>query len=241
MSVGELEGARPLAGCPRVAHQRSVLPLQPAVAIEPTIRYSRMGDPPETVDPAFAASVQAYADLLARSLSSVEPAALQALEFDFRCAWENGGQLFICGNGGSAGNALHLANDFLYGVGMPTSRPGMKAHALPANAAITTCLSNDLSYEDVFAEQLRVLAGPGDVLLALSGSGNSANIIAAISEARNLGMRSHLIVGFDGGAAANKADNTLHVAVSNMQVAEDAQLVIGHALMRSIAGDALAL
>ena len=91
-------------------------------------------------------------------------------------AWENNKQVFVFGNGGSAGNAIHLANDFLYGVGRGVL-PGLKIHALPSNSAVITCLANDEGYESIFTEQLKALSNPGDLVLSFSGSGNSKNII----------------------------------------------------------------
>ena len=86
--------------------------------------------------------------------------------------------MFFCGNGGRAGNAIHLANDFLYGI---AKRPdgGLRVNALSANPAVITCLANDIGYDRIYFEQLSVLANPGDVLIVLSGSGNSPNIVAA--------------------------------------------------------------
>src|SRR3990172_7789335 len=109
--------------------------------------------------------------------------------------WRTGRRVFLCGNGGSAGNAIHLANDFLYGVAK-RSGGGMKVHALTANPAVVTCLANDVGYEHIFSEQLAVQAQAGDLLIALSGSGNSPNIVSAIERARSLGVRSYAVLGY---------------------------------------------
>ena len=88
-------------------------------------------------------------------------------------AWINRRQVFICGNGGSAANALHMANDFHYGIGAcgPGPKiPGLRVEALPANIGILTCLANDTGYENVYSHQLKVKAIPGDLLIVLSGS-----------------------------------------------------------------------
>jgi hypothetical protein len=86
-------------------------------------------------------------------------------------AWREGRQVFLCGNGGSAANAIHLANDLLYGVDKQSGR-GLRVTALPANPSVLTCLANDVSYADVFSQQLTVLAQSGDILIVLSGSGS---------------------------------------------------------------------
>jgi len=145
--------------------------------------------------------------------------------------WKENRQVFLCGNGGSAANAIHLANDFLYGIDKPAGH-GMRVIALPANQAVMTCLANDISYEDIFAQQLTVLANPGDLLIALSGSGNSPNIIKALSRARELGVTSFAILGYSGGRCLSLADHPIHFAVDDMQVAEDLQMIIGHMLMQ---------
>ena len=100
--------------------------------------------------------------------------------------WEAGRQVFLCGNGGSAANAIHLANDYLYGIGGHDRILGMRVQALPANPAVFTCLANDINYEQVFAEQLAVFGRPGDLLIVFSGSGNSANIQAVLREAKKM-------------------------------------------------------
>lgn len=146
-------------------------------------------------------------------------------------AWHDDRQVFLCGNGGSAGNAAHLANDFLYGIDKPVGK-GLRVHALTANTSVLTCLANDISYEDVFAQQLTVFAQPGDVLIALSGSGNSPNILKALTRAHELGMTSFAILGFTGGKALELADYPIYFAVHDMQVSEDLQVMVGHMAMQ---------
>lgn len=145
--------------------------------------------------------------------------------------WQSGQQVFLIGNGGSAGNAIHLANDLLYGVSR-TAGSGLRAQALPANSAILTCLANDEGYDRIFALQLAVMGRPGDVLIALSGSGNSPNILQALKESRRIGMRSFAILGYSGGRAKAMADVPIHTPVDDMQIAEDVQLMIGHMVLQ---------
>ena len=152
--------------------------------------------------------------------------------------WLSRRQVFICGNGGSATNAAHLANDLMLGL-TSTKRGGIRATALSANPAVMTCLANDLGYENIFAHQLSTLASPGDLLIAFSGSGNSANIVQALHTARERGMESWAVLGFDGGAARNLADHALHFAVNDMQVAEDLQTIVGHMVAQHLNQSAL--
>jgi D-sedoheptulose 7-phosphate isomerase len=157
---------------------------------------------------------------------SVEPLA-QAVE---EC-WKDGRQVFLCGNGGSAGNAIHLANDYLYGIAKETGK-GLKVQALPANSAVMTCLANDVGYDSIFSEQLAVLGHSGDLIICLSGSGNSPNILKVLDQAKKMGIQSCAILGFSGGKAKTLADIPLHFPVDDMQIAEDLQLIVGHMLMQ---------
>ena len=144
-------------------------------------------------------------------------------------------QVFVCGNGGSAANALHIANDLHYGIGACGPAPiipGMRVEALPANTGIITCLANDTGYENIYANQLEVRANENDILIALSGSGNSINIVKAIETAKQLKMQSVAILAFDGGQCKNLADLAIHFPIDDMQIAEDTQLIIGHLCMQ---------
>ena len=146
-------------------------------------------------------------------------------------AWLKGANVYICGNGGSAGNAIHLANDFIYGAGLKNNG-GLRVEALSANTAVLTCLANDLGYADIYSEQLRIKGNPGDILIALSGSGNSPNIIKAIEIANKLKMKTFAILGFSGGRCKEIAQHSIHFEVNDMQIAEDLQLIVGHICMQ---------
>ena len=172
-----------------------------------------------------------YPGRLSKILASADWTGIDILAKDMRDCWQNGRQVFLCGNGGSAGNAIHLANDFIYGIAKRTGG-GMKAVALSANPAVVTCLANDVGYEYIYSEQLAVLARAGDLLIALSGSGNSPNIIAALARARTMDVKSFAILGYSGGTAKSLADVAIHFPVDDMQIAEDLQLVVGHMIMQ---------
>jgi D-sedoheptulose 7-phosphate isomerase len=139
--------------------------------------------------------------------------------------------VFLCGNGGSAGNAIHLANDFLFGMGKGCG-VGLRVEALPSNPAILTCLANDLSYAEVFAEQLRLKGASGDLLIVLSGSGNSPNVVRALEVANTIGMATFAVLGYSGGRCLEVAQTPIHFAVDDMQIAEDLQLIVGHMCMQ---------
>ncbi len=172
-----------------------------------------------------------YASRLQAVLSAADWSGVASLAEDLLERWKSGRQVFLCGNGGSAGNAIHLANDYLYGIAK-RSGGGMKVLALPANSAVLTCLANDIGYEQIFSEQLAVQANKGDLLIALSGSGNSPNIVSAIERAKAMGVKSYAILGYSGGKCKSLADVAIHFPVDDMQISEDLQLVVGHMLMQ---------
>lgn len=173
----------------------------------------------------------AYADRLAEALNRLDLDAVERLAQALKGCWESGRQVFLIGNGGSAGNANHLANDYVYAL---SKRPGsgIRAHGLSANPSVVTCLANDEGYDSIYAIQLAVMARPGDVLIAFSGSGNSPNILRALEEAKRIGMTSFAVLGFSGGKAKSLADVPIHIAIDDMQVAEDCQMAVGHMIMQ---------
>jgi len=172
-----------------------------------------------------------YSDRLQQVLKDFDWQQLEPLADALNKAWKGGQRVFLCGNGGSAANAIHIANDFLYGVGGEDGL-GLKVNALSANSAVLTCLGNDTSYEEIFSRQLRVQAEKGDILIILSGSGNSGNIVAALEEARKLEVKSFAILGFSGGKCLAIADHSIHFAIDDMQISEDCQMIVGHMLMK---------
>lgn len=172
-----------------------------------------------------------YASRLTSTLAASDWSEVALLAKDLQDCWATGRQVFLCGNGGSAGNAIHLANDFLYGIAKKTGA-GMRVHALSANPAVLTCLANDVGYDAIFSEQLAVQAQSGDLLIALSGSGNSPNIIRVLEQAKSMGVKSYAVLGYSGGKSKALADVAIHFPVDDMQISEDLQLVVGHMLMQ---------
>lgn len=177
--------------------------------------------------------IRRYHDTLETAWKNHDWSDVADLADAMRRCWQDRRQVFLCGNGGSAANAIHLANDFLYGVAKADGR-GLRVTALTSNSAVMTCLGNDIGYADIFSQQLSVLAEPGDLLLAFSGSGNSPNIVKALERARELNMTSYAILGYSGGKCLTLADHPIHFPVDDMQVAEDLQVMIGHMLMQEL-------
>jgi D-sedoheptulose 7-phosphate isomerase len=175
--------------------------------------------------------IKNYSEKLSRALGLSAMDEIPELGQALRESWMHGRTIYLCGNGGSAGNAIHLANDFFYGAGIRNGG-GLRVEALSANPAVLTCLANDIGYEEIYAEQIKVKANPGDVLIVLSGSGNSANVVRALEMGNAKGMKTFAVLGFSGGRCKRIAQHSIHFEIDDMQIAEDIQLIVGHICMQ---------
>jgi D-sedoheptulose 7-phosphate isomerase len=175
-----------------------------------------------------------YLEKMALAFTEDADAASRKLALQIDKVRTDKARVFLCGNGGSAANANHWANDLIYGAAKG-GRGGVRAHSLSANTSVLMCLANDTGYENIFSGQLEVLASPGDILVALSGSGNSPNILRALEAGNRLGLETWAIVGFDGGKALEMARYAIHFPVHDMQMAEDLQMVVCHILTKQLA------
>lgn len=146
-------------------------------------------------------------------------------------AYESDKTVFIMGNGGSGATSAHLACDYNKGVcGKGGKR--LRVISLSDNIPVILAIANDLSYDKIFVEQLKNLMKPGDVVIALSGSGNSRNVVEAIEYANSAGGLTVGFCGYDGGRLKKICTHTVHVNVNDMQIAEDVHLVLGHIIMQ---------
>ncbi len=143
-----------------------------------------------------------------------------------------GGRIYLCANGGSAANAMHIANDFVYGYLDPKRR--FDIEALTANTAVLTCLGNDIGFDKIFAHQLENKLTPHDLVVVLSGSGNSPNILRALETTKSKGATSVAILGYSNSKVKPLADIVIDTCIEDMQVAEDLQVMIAHAVMRML-------
>lgn len=174
-----------------------------------------------------ASFAEAYVEGLSKVLAALPFAALaRAMEVLERAA-DEGRSVFIAGNGGSAATASHMANDFLKGA-QAGGGPGLRAISLADGTALLTAVANDLSYEQVFAEPLRVLARRGDVLVLISGSGNSPNIVRAAAAASELGLVSIAFLGKGGGLVRDMVDVEVTVPSDDYGPIEDAHMCLDH-------------
>src|SRR3984885_10153452 len=136
-------------------------------------------------------------------------------------AYEKDRTVFVIGNGGSAANASHFANDLAKGTLRAMDQPKrMRAMSLTDNVALMTAYGNDEGYASIFEQQLRTYARPGDIVVAISGSGNSPNVIAAIEWANANGLHTVGVTGFEGGKLRELAGSTVHVPLNDMCTSE---------------------
>jgi D-sedoheptulose 7-phosphate isomerase len=172
-------------------------------------------------------------DYLSRLTTTVEALPVDSLErlseMLYR-AYSDGKQVFVLGNGGSASTASHMAADLAKNT-IEANMRRFRIMSLNDNISLLTALSNDLGYERMFAEQLQNLIQPGDVLIVISGSGNSPNVLRAMEYARSQSAEVAALLGFGGGAAAELADLSVLVDSDDYGVVEDAHLIINHILV----------
>jgi D-sedoheptulose 7-phosphate isomerase len=147
---------------------------------------------------------------------------------------ESGSTVYIFGNGGSAALASHLACDLGKGTAYCDGGRRFRVMALTDNLAVLTAWANDSSYEDVFSEQLRNFIKPTDVAFAISGSGNSKNVLNALQVARKAGATTVGFSGFQGGLMKNLCDICVVVPSSDMQIVEDLHLAMAHSIFRVV-------
>lgn len=176
---------------------------------------------------------QSYFSVLAETAGRLPYDVIDRVADVLLQAHENGRGVYLFGNGGSAALASHLACDL--GKGTVNGSPKrFRVVAFTDNVPLMTAWANDARYEDIFAEQLRNFVRPRDVVFAISGSGNSSNVLNALKVGRHAGAINVGLTGFQGGALPGLCDICMIVPSDNMQVIEDLHLSISHALFTSI-------
>lgn len=194
---------------------------------------SNMTNFPQEKFASIAEYVEGYAKVLREGLDSVDRIALDSVFQSLRDTYRHRRTVWVCGNGGSASISDHFSCDHLKGARTNTPlRP--RVLSLSSNTALLTAIGNDFSFDRIFEYQLASVAASGDVLVAVSSSGNSPNILRAVEAAKSLGLKTIGFVGFDGGKLAQTADLVLHVRVANYGAVEDAHQALMHVLAQFI-------
>lgn len=145
-------------------------------------------------------------------LQSLEQPLLDAAELMIACL-KNGGKILVCGNGGSAADAQHFAGELVNRFEM--NRPGLAAIAMTHDASVITSIANDFSFEDIFSRQVEALGRENDLLLAISTSGSSPNVVRAVAAAEMIGMKTVAVTGKDGGALADAVGVSVHLNINH--------------------------
>lgn len=168
---------------------------------------------------------QNYIDLVKHTLDQLDQEAIRSMAEAFMKAYEDGGNIYTMGNGGSGASASHAAGDFLKGASYGLEKR-FRMICLNDNMPALMAIANDIGYEDIFVEQLKNFLKPGDLVIGISGSGNSENVVRAIQYALDEGVKTIAMTGFNGGKISRMADISVQVPVQDMEVTEDIHMVI---------------
>ena len=175
----------------------------------------------------YSAGIEDYIARIKKALDSVSRREISEFMTLLAEARESGRTIFIMGNGGSGATASHYAGDFNKGLSYGRAKR-FRFVCLNDNTPTLLAYANDLGYEEVFVEQLKNFLRPGDLVIGISGSGNSPNILKAIEFANGLGATTIGLTGFDGGKLKRLARHGVNVPMDNMQVAEDLHMMLDH-------------
>jgi D-sedoheptulose 7-phosphate isomerase len=178
-------------------------------------------------------SASGYTKKLGELLGRLDFAAIDAGVDLIEKAWRDGKQIIALGNGGSSLTALHFINDWNKSVFLSSGIP-FRGRTLVDNIGLVMSYANDVSFEDVFAEQLKNILQPGDLVLALSGSGNSENVIRAVKYANDHGAITLGLCGYRGGKLKETAQHVIWVDADDMQLSEDVHFFFGHIVMQRL-------
>lgn len=174
-------------------------------------------------------SIKEYIEAQTRLMQQLDLAPVEQVVARLERARSEGRRIFLFGNGGSAATASHFACDLGKGTIQP-ERPRFQVISLADNVAMLTAYANDCGYDTVFADQLVTYARPGDIAIAFTASGNSPNVVRAIETATEQGLVTIAFTGFDGGKVKDRVALNVHVPVASYALAEDAHLILTHAI-----------
>ena len=174
--------------------------------------------------------ISEYLEMEKKTIESLNREELLSVVNAFLDVYEKEGTIYVFGNGGSASTASHMANDYNKGLNEFLDKK-FRFVCLNDNVATLMSIANDISYEEVFRMQLRGKLEEKDLVVGISGSGNSMNVINAISYAKEMGVKTVGLCGYEGGKLKALSDVVLHVKLNNKQIVEDIHLIFNHLLM----------
>jgi len=178
----------------------------------------------------YITQINAYYDKLKDSINLIDRTEINNAINCLVNARDNKKYIFIMGNGGSASTASHFAGDFNKGLSLNREKR-FRFYCLNDNAATVLSLANDVAYEAIYVEQLKNFLSEGDLVVAISGSGNSQNVINAVEYAKEKGNTVIGLTGYNGGKLHQLSDIKLHIPVNDMQIVEDLHMVFDHLIM----------
>ena len=181
----------------------------------------------------YATAIRSYLDQLRQVVSELDVAEINNITNVLKSAYDDERTIFVFGNGGSASTASHMAGDLNKGACFHAKKK-FRVMALTDSQPMIMAIGNDASYDDIFVEQLKNFARPGDVVMGISGSGNSINVLKAIEYANELGCPTVGVCGYDGGKLKPLAKHPFHVKIDDMQIVEDLHLMLGNILMKNL-------
>lgn len=184
--------------------------------------------------------IKEYLNELTEALSTIEHAKIDLFVRKIRETTDSGRTIFILGNGGSAATASHMACDINKGAVKDHSDVNEKRHraiSLADNVSTITAISNDMNYEEVFAQQIKNYLSKGDLIISMSASGNSKNLINAVNVARDKGAIILSLLGNGGGKLKDISDDSIIIDSNNYGIIEDAHLVISHLITQGLKGE----
>lgn len=174
-----------------------------------------------------------YINKVGETLNRINTSELEAVVKSITDCYNRGGMIFIFGNGGSSATASHVAGDYLKGITIGMEKR-LRIICLSDNTPGLMAIANDFSYDDIFVEQLKNFIKTGDLVIGISGSGNSLNVLKALNLAKEKKVESIAFVGFLGGKAKSIADVCVHIPVSDMEITEDLHLLCFHAIKQEL-------
>ena len=184
----------------------------------------------------FSKQIKDYLELEIKILSELNQKEINNAMNLLEETREKGSNVYVFGNGGSAATASHMENDFNKGVSEKLKKK-YRFHCINANMATIMAIANDNGYACVFEQQLENKITEDDVVIAISGSGNSENVVRAVKYAKKQGCKVIGMTGYSGGELKKLSDISLHVPLDNMQITEDIHIIFNHMMMYILSGE----
>jgi D-sedoheptulose 7-phosphate isomerase len=178
-------------------------------------------------------TIEGYLSLVTNTIASLDRVQVEKAVEAFMRVHSEGKTIYVMGNGGSAATATHIAGDMVKGASFGLEKR-FRVMSFADNMTAIMAVANDVSYDDIFVEQLKNFIQPGDLVLGISGSGNSKNVVKSLELAKSIGVETIAFCGYKGGAISQLADIVIHAKVMDMEVAEDIHLIAFHTIKKEV-------